>query len=178
MYKIVCICRYNPKRNEVLGNDLAAAHFVVFRKGKVKFFGHDQWVSEYRKDAVPEKDEDDLPAMQFELCALPTTYDPRYLVEAVDLSNFPIRYEGLENLSKQVILQMILPWFLFITHNYQIILEGLRYLKSLKLQNCHHIEAWCIDRLACYMGDRLEHLDLSGCHGLTEGALCAISRFR
>lgn len=88
---------YNPKRNKILGSDLAAAHVVVARGGKVKFMGHKTWITEYRTDAKPGVPEEDLPAMNFKLCTLPVNYDPKYRLEAVDASKVELHYEGLEN---------------------------------------------------------------------------------
>ncbi|CAG7718465.1 unnamed protein product [Allacma fusca] len=95
--------KYNAQRNAVLGDDLAAAHFIVFRKGRVKFVGQDNWVDKYRTDQEQEENELDLPDMQFDLCVLPTAYDPNYLVEAIDATNIPLRYEGLDNLGISMI---------------------------------------------------------------------------
>ena len=91
---------YNPQRNTVLGNELAAAHFFLFRKCPIKFLGGNEWVKNYRiDDEEGAKEEEDLPAMQFNLCTLPTKYDANYVLEGVDCSNFSeLRYEGLENL--------------------------------------------------------------------------------
>ncbi|XP_041352812.1 distal membrane-arm assembly complex protein 2-like [Gigantopelta aegis] len=35
--------KYRPERHKILGPDLATAHFIVKRKGAVKFVGHDSW---------------------------------------------------------------------------------------------------------------------------------------
>jgi len=95
--------RYNPKRNSILGNDLAAAHFVVFRKGKVRFMNKENWVDSYRKDAKPTDKDEDLPVITFEMCSLPVNYDPTYRVEAIDVSGMSLRYEGLLNFRKFIL---------------------------------------------------------------------------
>lgn len=71
---------YNKQRHCILGNDLAAAHFLLYRGGKVKFKNHTEWLQENAKDSIPN------------------VYDPNYYVEAIDLNGFNIYYEGLENL--------------------------------------------------------------------------------
>lgn len=73
---------YIPERNKILGNDLAAAHFIVFRCGKVKFVGEDKWI---------EQDEN----AKYDL---PNNYVPDKLLEAIDCSNMKLHYEGLDNL--------------------------------------------------------------------------------
>uniref|UniRef100_A0A1B0D3R3 Uncharacterized protein n=1 Tax=Phlebotomus papatasi TaxID=29031 RepID=A0A1B0D3R3_PHLPP len=74
---------YIPERHEILGSDLAAAHFIVYRGGRVKFVGDPKWV---------QKDED---TDEYEL---PRLYDEGYKVEAIDCSRMLLYYEGLENL--------------------------------------------------------------------------------
>ncbi|XP_068082635.1 distal membrane-arm assembly complex protein 2-like [Anabrus simplex] len=68
--------------NKFWGNDLAAAHFIVYRNGSVKFCGRTDWV---KKNEEEEYD-------------LPEKYVPDLYVEAIDASNMPIYYEGLRNL--------------------------------------------------------------------------------
>lgn len=70
-----------PERNEVLGKDLAAAHFTVYRGGKVRFVGHQEW------SQMNEDDDYDLPRF----------YDEKYKVEAIDFEGMDLFYEGLEN---------------------------------------------------------------------------------
>lgn len=72
---------YIPERNEILGKDLAAAHFVVYRGGKVRFVGHTDW------SQLDEDDEYDLPKF----------YDAKYKVEAINFEGMDLFYEGLEN---------------------------------------------------------------------------------
>lgn len=92
---------YDPRRHRMLGNELAAAHVIVARGGKVKFMGQDTWVTDYRKDAKPGVPEEDLPVMKLELCTLPVNYDARYRLEAIDASGVELFYEGLENFGMQ-----------------------------------------------------------------------------
>lgn len=68
----------------MLGADLAAAHFIAFRDGKVKFQGSDQW-------HVRKPRSDDLPT-------LPKFYDPSWRTEALDCSGMTLVYEGLPNI--------------------------------------------------------------------------------
>jgi len=81
----------------VLGRDLGAAHFIVARKGKVRFMGQDDWITDYRKDAKPGVDDLDLPVMRTDLCTMPVKYDPNYRIQAIDASGVALRYEGLAN---------------------------------------------------------------------------------
>jgi hypothetical protein len=76
---------YIPERVRILGGDLAAAHFITFRKGKVRFCGNPEWVCYDEKN---------------ETVNLPKTYTAGYVVEALDLSKMLLTYEGIENLSK------------------------------------------------------------------------------
>ncbi|XP_050543996.1 distal membrane-arm assembly complex protein 2 [Daktulosphaira vitifoliae] len=76
--------RYVPERVKALGTDLAAAHFIVYRGGAVKFVNHKDFIRwENKKE---------------EYCInLPEKYDASYRVDAIDASNLSIYYEGLEN---------------------------------------------------------------------------------
>ncbi|KAG8235025.1 hypothetical protein J437_LFUL015076 [Ladona fulva] len=74
--------RYIPERVQILGNDLSAAHFVVFRNGAIKFYGKEEWI---RKDEDEEYD-------------LPEKFDPMLCVEAIDASKMSLHYDGLINL--------------------------------------------------------------------------------
>jgi hypothetical protein len=75
--------RYVSQRHQVLGPNLASAHFIVFRGGAVRFEGGTKWV---KKD---EDDEYDLPAQKV----------PGMEVEAIDASNVDLRYGALKNLA-------------------------------------------------------------------------------
>jgi hypothetical protein len=76
---------YIPERHAILGNDLGAAHFLLYRKGKVKFIGQ-EWL-EMKTDDTYE-------------VPLPNKYDARYLIEAIDCENMELYYEGLENIRR------------------------------------------------------------------------------
>lgn len=74
--------RFIPERHEILGADLATAHFIIHRDGRVKFKGNTYWT---KKDEKGSYD-------------LPNQYDSRYILEAVDARNTDLYYEGLSNL--------------------------------------------------------------------------------
>ncbi|XP_012523122.1 distal membrane-arm assembly complex protein 2 [Monomorium pharaonis] len=71
-----------PERHEILGADLATAHFLVHRGGRVKFRGDSYWI---------ERDEKG----QYDL---PNSYNPSYVLEMVDVNGLDLYYEGLSNL--------------------------------------------------------------------------------
>ena len=75
---------YVPERAAFLGPELAAAHFVCFRGGKVRFHSQPDWVV---KDP-----EDDY------MANLPRFFDPSYKMEALDCSKMTLVYEGLQNI--------------------------------------------------------------------------------
>ena len=73
------------ERAEFLGPEIATAHFVCFRGGKVRFYGHKDWIVEDpNSDVIPN---------------LPKFYVESYKMEAVDCSKMNLVYEGLENMS-------------------------------------------------------------------------------
>ncbi|XP_018323540.1 distal membrane-arm assembly complex protein 2 [Agrilus planipennis] len=72
---------YIPERVEVLGCELAAAHFIVFRGGAVKFFQDDKWI---------KADEDGN-------YSLPRTYAEGKFLQGIDCSEVDLHYEGLVN---------------------------------------------------------------------------------
>lgn len=74
--------RFIPERHEILGSDLATAHFIVARGGRVKFEDRDEWVEKDKKGSFN----------------LPNKFDPEYVLEAVDVNGINLRYEGLSNL--------------------------------------------------------------------------------
>ena len=59
--------RFIPMRHGVLGPDLASAHFVTYRGGRVKFVGHSEWFT----------DESNLP----------NKFDENFLVQAIDATS-------------------------------------------------------------------------------------------
>lgn len=80
--KTLLMQTYLPQRSQMLGCELAAAHFIVYRGGAVKFFGEDRWI---RKDS-------------FGKYSLPVHYDDSKVVEALDCSDMELYYEGFSNL--------------------------------------------------------------------------------
>ena len=82
-----------PERHEILGNDLATAHFVVARGGKVRFQGSNEWLKF-------NEEEDMMPDM-------PNRYVHGMFLEAVDCEGMNLYYEGLENLRRLYNLKSI-----------------------------------------------------------------------
>lgn len=74
--------QYIPERHAILGNDLAAAHFVVHRGGSVKFVHEKSWTK--------QDDDGDY--------KLPSTLDPKFKVEAIKFDGMNLYYEGLDNI--------------------------------------------------------------------------------
>ncbi|XP_036326563.1 distal membrane-arm assembly complex protein 2 isoform X2 [Rhagoletis pomonella] len=74
--------QYIPERHEILGPELAAAHFLLYRGGAVKFLNERGWMraNEDREFNLPKK------------------YHPAFKVEALRCDNMTLYYEGLENL--------------------------------------------------------------------------------
>lgn len=72
---------YLPERTQVLGSELAAAHFTLYRGGSVKFFGDDNW---HKADAWGEYD-------------LPNNRRDDMFLQAIDCSGMRLHYEGLQN---------------------------------------------------------------------------------
>jgi len=78
--------RYIAQRHGILGPELATAHFVCYRGGKVKFMHSPNiWIEDI--DLFPNK------------------YDKRYKLLAVDASNLRLEYEAFDNLSMLQSLQ-------------------------------------------------------------------------
>lgn len=75
--------KFFPERHGILGPDLAAASFLIFRGALVKFQNKDEWY---------KKTEDDE-------TGLPLKFEPGWVVEAIDASNAELYYEGLDNLT-------------------------------------------------------------------------------
>lgn len=77
--------QFKPERHDILGADLASAHFVLSRGGRVRFKGDDHWtgpIERGKKDTYK----------------LPNKYEPQYILEAVDVNGYDLYYEGLCNL--------------------------------------------------------------------------------
>ncbi|KAK9511471.1 hypothetical protein O3M35_000119 [Rhynocoris fuscipes] len=76
--------RFIKERHDILGDDIAAAHFIVYRNGRVRFKDNEKWIEK-------PPDEEDC----FEL---PNKFVRNMYLEAIDASNTRIRHEGLVNL--------------------------------------------------------------------------------
>ena len=127
--------RYIPERHEILGSDLAAAHFMVHRGALVKFKGFSVWIKRVGDDYN-----------------LPNVYDPNFVIEAIDIGNMKLFYDGFQNLT------------------------NLKYLKWFSFNNSEEIDDWCIDRLSGQFQDTLEYLDLSNCRHVTHRGIAALYR--
>lgn len=80
--KKIMLQQYIPERNQILGNELAAAHFIVYRHGLVKFFGEESWV---KLNELGEY-------------SLPKHYQDNMFLQAIDCTDMELYYEGLVNL--------------------------------------------------------------------------------
>ncbi|XP_073981137.1 distal membrane-arm assembly complex protein 2 isoform X1 [Rhodnius prolixus] len=125
--------RYIKERHAILGSDLATAHFVVYRDGKIKFKNSDNWIEKH-------PDEDECPE-------LPNKYVRNLYLEAIDSSNTLIRYEGLENFINLKHLKWLSfkncihvdDWFVD-----RLSGELKETLEYLDLSNCHNLTKNCI----------------------------------
>jgi hypothetical protein len=127
--------RYIPERHQILGSNLAAAHFLVHRGAAVRFVGSTEWIR--RQD-----DEYDLP----------NKYNPDYLIEAIDILDMKLYYEGLQNMT------------------------NLGSLQWLSLRNCLEVDDWWLDRISSEYRSSLEYLDISSCVQITERGIGALYR--
>lgn len=71
--------KFNPSRHAILGPDLATAHFIVYRGGRIKFVGHSEWWSDEK--------------------TLPSTYEEGFIIEKIDASSTGLLGEGITNMS-------------------------------------------------------------------------------
>jgi len=71
---------FNSMRHGILGPDLAAAHFICHRLGRVKFCGHAEWFTFADMDK------------------LPCRYEENWLVEKIDATAVKTMWEGLDNM--------------------------------------------------------------------------------
>ena len=126
---------FNPMRHDILGANLATAHFIIHRGGRIRFKGNTYWTEQNKKGSYE----------------LPNKYDPRYILEAVDVNGFDLYYEGLSNLC------------------------GLTKLKWLSLKDCKNINDWGLDKISAEF-PKLEYLDISGCEKITERGLESLYR--
>ncbi|KAL9905230.1 distal membrane-arm assembly complex protein 2 [Glossina fuscipes] len=74
--------QFVPERHNILGSDLASAHFVLYRRGAVKFLNMPGWI---------RANEDG----EFNL---PSKFDPQFKVEGLKCDNMTLYYEGLDNI--------------------------------------------------------------------------------
>ncbi|EDV97266.1 distal membrane-arm assembly complex protein 2 [Drosophila grimshawi] len=74
--------QFIPERHKILGPELAAAHFVLYRGGAAKFLNDQRW---HRASTDGEFN-------------LPNKFQPGYKLEALRCDNMTLYYEGLENL--------------------------------------------------------------------------------
>lgn len=130
--------QYNVNRVKILGSDLGVAHFVVYRGGAIRFRGQENFIrwTDKKKEYYAN---------------LPETYDPNYFVEAIDVSDLMIYYEGIENF------------------------KNLYKLKWLSLRNNPVLDNWCLD----YIGHaipNLEYLDISSCPQITGAGIAGLQK--
>jgi len=85
--------------------------------------------------------------------SLPQTFAKEFVCEAIDLSNTPLFYEGMSFLMR------------------------LADLRSLNLANCTALDEWAIARLYP-LRETLIHLDLSGCHGMSDRGLVTLWKMK
>ncbi|CAD6224698.1 GSCOCG00005508001-RA-CDS [Cotesia congregata] len=71
--------RYLPERNQALGNDLAATHFLIFRHSRIR-----------KKGETEFWDANDMEK-------IPNLYTQNWYLEEIDASNSEIIFEGIEN---------------------------------------------------------------------------------
>ncbi|KAI1285735.1 hypothetical protein HDE_11537 [Halotydeus destructor] len=114
---------FKAKRHAILGPDLAAAHFVTFRSGKVQFHGSETWWDDDTR--------------------LPMKYDERFRLKSVvvDGLKFELVHEGLDNLVNLKYLEN-----LDISHCWRLndfsfdklyrMFRNSKYLKTLNVTNC------------------------------------------
>lgn len=153
--------RFIPDRHRILGNDLAAAHFLVARGGQVRYvnksnvklnesLSQSQSMSSiFRFTRSPEwvkrdkNDEYDLPRL----------YDGKYLIDAIKCDGMDLYYEGLENVRR------------------------LNHLKYMSLRDVKTFDDWCMDRLCGNQYGEIEILDVTGTC-ITANALIAVPKLR
>lgn len=79
---------YIPERHNILGNDLAVGHFLVYRGGSVKYLNQKSWIKSKLSNNENYNEDNDLPKK----------YDPEWKLEAIRCDNMKLYYEGLENI--------------------------------------------------------------------------------
>lgn len=126
---------YDADRHEALGGDLSAGHAVLGVGGSVLYRGK-PWISKINSNNTLE---------------LPTHFEEGWIMEAIDVSDCSIHFEGLFNIQK------------------------LNNVHSFAAKNCSYFDNWCLDHI-CSELLALKKLDLSGCTLLTPGGLSALIR--
>lgn len=127
---------YDDIRYSVLGHDIGAAHFIVYRRGAVKFYGQENWIRWTTESKYSE-----VPGLPFQKL-------DGYSVEAVDMSNVELHYEGLENF------------------------RALHRIKYLSLAGNKHVDDWFLDVISNF--SFLETLDLRNCPGITHRGMAVL----
>ncbi|XP_021924707.1 ATP synthase subunit s-like protein isoform X1 [Zootermopsis nevadensis] len=127
--------KYIPERHDILGSNLAAAHFLVHRGAAIRFVGSTEWIKR-------QGDEYDLP----------NKYNPDYLVEAIDILDMKLYYEGFQNMT------------------------NLSSLQWLSLQNCVEVDDWFLDKISCEYQSSLEYLDIGNCVQVSHRGISALYR--
>uniref|UniRef100_A0A1I8PHR3 Uncharacterized protein n=1 Tax=Stomoxys calcitrans TaxID=35570 RepID=A0A1I8PHR3_STOCA len=74
--------KFMSERHEILGPDLATAHFILHRGGSIKFVNAQQWTRSNEDGDVK----------------LPSRYDAKFKLEGIRCDNMRLFYEGLENI--------------------------------------------------------------------------------
>ncbi|XP_054707285.1 distal membrane-arm assembly complex protein 2-like [Uloborus diversus] len=116
---------YLPERHKILGPDLATAHFILARGGRLKFKGSNKWMT--REHLLKE--------------IVPSSYNASFRIEHIDFSGSNLCYEGFENLCNLKDLQTLVlrnckyvdDWCLSRSHFYA------SSLKYLDLSGCHSV---------------------------------------
>jgi len=143
--------RFMEERHQMLGFDLAAAHFLIARGGRVRLKGSRDWLT-LQEGVVP----------------LPGYYTHGYRVEGLDASGTEIVYEGLENFIKLHHLRSLLlrdcpfvdDWCL------DRVCGEFRSLQHLDLSGCRRVSARGIEALSHLKNlrtltlERMEHIQL------------------
>lgn len=124
---------YDPKKLEDMGSDISVGH-IFLQLGAGLLYEGKPWMKGMST-----------------LKQLPRTFEEGWILEAIDLSNCEIYYEGLCNF------------------------QNLRNVHTIIAQNCHHLDDWCLD-LLCSEVLGLENLDLSGCKKISPRGLVPLVR--
>ncbi|XP_066969577.1 distal membrane-arm assembly complex protein 2 isoform X2 [Macrobrachium rosenbergii] len=150
---------YIEERVNALGCELAAAHFIVHRGGKVLQKGSNEWI---------EKDDDE------EYC-LPRHFTPDFFVECIDASGTQLRYEGLEcmgNLEYLKWLNLANCTFIDDWCVDRVCGQFANSLEYLNLSNCTRISERGFAALARLK--KLKTLDVTGLHNISNVQLLCL----